>query len=149
MPQLPLIGILKIWYNFLISLKYFCHQRPPEVQYNSRVQPQIQVNDASRVAEFTEEAPIDWRPHRVKDPRLERLFATFTKDSCWEFILEKHEDGHEIEEVKLEKPPGSKGYVMKIDMGTKEPQLYIKLQIGTDKAIGRSFHYSKHRKIKA
>ena len=36
--------------KLLISLKYFCHQSPPEVQYNSFVQPQIQVNDASRVA---------------------------------------------------------------------------------------------------
>lgn len=107
------------------------------------------MNDASRVAEFTEEAPIDWRPYSVKDPRPERFFATFTKDSCWEFILEKLEEGHEIEEVNLEKPRGSKGYVMKIDMDTKEPQLYIKLQIGIDKAIGRSFHYSKHRKAKA
>ena len=133
----------------MILLKYFCYQRPLEVQYNSLVQSQIQVNDASRVAEFTEEAPIDWRPHSVKDSRPERLFATFTKDSCWEFILEKLENGHEIEEVKLKNPRGSKGYVMKIDMGTKEPQLYIKLQIGTDKAIGRSFHYSKHEKIKA
>ena len=50
MPQFPPIGILKIWCNLLISLKLFCHQRPPEVQYNSLVQPQIQVNDASRVA---------------------------------------------------------------------------------------------------
>ena len=63
------------------------------------------MNDASRVAEFTEKVPIDWRPHSVKDPRPERLFATFTKDSCWEFILEKFEDGHEIEEVKLAPPP--------------------------------------------
>ena len=101
------------------------------------------------MAEFTEEAPTDWRPDSVKDPRPERLFATFTKDSCWEFILEKLEEGHKIEEIELRKPLGSKGYVMKIDVGTKEPQLYVKLQIGIDKVIGRSFHYSKHRKPKA
>ena len=108
------------------------------------------LEKGQRVAEFTKEAPIDWRPHSVKDPRLGSPFATFTKDSCWEFILEKLKEGHEIEEIVLKMPPGSKGYVMKIDVGTKEPQLYVKLQIGIGKVIGRSFHYSsKHRKANA
>ena len=31
---------------------------------------------------------------------------------------------------------------MKIDIETDQPQLYIKLQLGAGKIIGRSFHYS-------
>ena len=108
------------------------------------------LRNRQRVAEFTEDAPIDWEPDSVRDPRLERLpDNTFTRDSCWEFILEKLEEGHEIEEIELRKPLGSKGYVMKIDTGTKEPQLYVKLQIGVGGVIGRSFHYSKYGKSKA
>lgn len=76
----------------------------------------------------------------MKDPRPKRLFDEFTRDSCWEFILEKLVEGHEIEEVELDKPPGSKGYVMKIDIGANQPLLYVKLQVGRDKVIGRSFH---------
>ena len=107
------------------------------------------LRNEQRVAEFSKKAPINWCPCSVNDPRPGSPFATFTKYSCWEFILEKLEEGHKIEEIKLRKPPGSKGYVMKIDVGTKEPQLYVKLQIGIDRVIGRSFHYSKHRKAKA
>ncbi len=40
-------------------------------------------------------------------------------------------------------PRGSKGYVMKIDLGLGLPKLYVKLQLVSKKVIGRSFHYSE------
>ena len=53
------------------------------------------------------------------------------------------EDGHPVEVMRLDKPPGAKGYVMKIDIEPDRPKLYIKLQLGSGKIIGRSFHYSE------
>ena len=32
---------------------------------------------------------------------------------------------------------------MKIDIEPGQPRLYVKLQLGSGKIIGRSFHYSK------
>ena len=32
---------------------------------------------------------------------------------------------------------------MKIDLAPGQPQLYVKLQLGSGKIIGRSFHYSE------
>ena len=104
------------------------------------------LQNRQRSVKRSKVAPINWKPDSVRDPRLERLpDNTFTRDTCWEFILEKLEEGHEIEEIELRKPPGSKGYVMKINMGTKETQLYVKLQIGINGVMGRSFHYSGGR----
>ncbi len=49
-----------------------------------------------------------------------------------------------FEVVELKKPSGAKGYLMKIDMEPKMPKLYVKLQLGSGKIIGRSFHYAEH-----
>ena len=38
---------------------------------------------------------------------------------------------------------GQKAYVMKIKLDDVNPLLYVKLQLGAGKVIGRSFHYSK------
>ena len=97
----------------------------------------------SRVAKFSPDRPTDWRPGQVRNPSG-MLDSYFTDFSAWEYIATKLESGHPVEVVALDKPPGAEGYVMKIDIETGQPQLYIKLQLGAGKIIGRSFHYSDY-----
>lgn len=68
----------------------------------------------------------------------------FNDTSAWELIAEELKAGCPVEEVSLNKPPGAKGYVLLIDLAPNQPQLYVKLQLGAGKIIGRSFHYSTH-----
>lgn len=96
----------------------------------------------SRITEFTRDRPTDWRPGQVRNP-AGVLDTHFTDASAWELIASKLEDGHLVEVVALDKPPGAKGYVMKIDIEPGQPRLYVKLQLGSGKIIGRSFHYSE------
>ncbi len=96
----------------------------------------------SRITTFSKEMPVDWRPSQVRNPDGV-LDTHFTDASAWELIATLIEKGHPIEQVKLHKPRGAKGYVMKIDLGADQAQLYVKLQLGSGKIIGRSFHYSK------
>ena len=96
----------------------------------------------ARVTEFSRDRPTDWRPGKVRDP-AGRLWTHFTHASAWELIADKLEDGHDVETIELQKPPGAKGYVMKIDLEPSSPPLYVKLQLGSGKIIGRSFHYSE------
>jgi len=65
----------------------------------------------------------------------------FTPAGAWQFIAECLEAGHRIEPMMLEQPEGKTGYVMKVLLGTK--MVYIKLELGSGKVIGRSFHYSE------
>ena len=67
----------------------------------------------------------------------------FTTNGAWQFIEEKLADGHPLEEVILDTPPGKKGYVMKIELGPNQRKLYIKVQLGCGAVIARSFHYSE------
>ncbi len=67
----------------------------------------------------------------------------FTDSTAWEFIASRLETGEEVEVIDLQQPAGAKGYVMKIDLGLGLPELYVKLQLGASKVIGRSFHYSE------
>ena len=96
----------------------------------------------ARVTEFTSAQPTDWRPGQVRNP--DGLLDThFTDASAWELIASKIESGHSLEAIRLEKPPGATGYVMRIDLEPSQPQLYVKLQLGSGQIIGRSFHYSE------
>ncbi len=96
----------------------------------------------ARVTAFSYAQPTDWRPGQVRNP--DGLLDThFTDTSAWELIASKIESGHPLEAIELEKPPGARGYVMKIDLEPAQPQLYVKLQLGSGKIIGRSFHYSE------
>ena len=52
------------------------------------------------------------------------------------------EEGHAIEEVILSNPPGERAYVMNVDLGPRQPRLYVKIQIKAGCVFGRSFHYS-------
>lgn len=70
------------------------------------------------------------------------LDTHFTDAAAWELIAARIEQGHPIETVNLHTPQGTKGYVMLIDIEADRPQLYVKLQLGSGKVIGRSFHYS-------
>ena len=96
----------------------------------------------ARTTEFTRDRPTDWRPGQVRNP-AGVLDTHFTDAAAWELIASKLEDGHPVETVKLEKPPGATGYVMEIDIEPGRPPLYVKLQLGSGKIIGRSFHYSE------
>ena len=96
----------------------------------------------ARTPDFRRDRPTDWRPGEVHDP-AGALWPYFTHASAWELIADKLEDGHDVEIVELRKPPGAKGYVMKIDLEPNKRPLYVKLQLGSGKIIGRSFHYSE------
>jgi hypothetical protein len=47
-----------------------------------------------------------------------------------------------LEEVLLASPPGKTGYV--VEAALNERSLYVKVQLGAGKIIGRSFHYSEY-----
>lgn len=86
--------------------------------------------------------PLDWAT-RVRNPESDGYF--FTEAGAWEFVAGKLEAGHLFDEVVLENPQGALAIVMKIQLTTSDPLLYVKIQIGAgNKAIGRSFHYSDH-----
>ncbi len=93
------------------------------------------------MTEFSKDRPADWRPGQVRNPNG-ILDTHFTDAAAWELIASRLEDGHPVEIVELRKPAGSTGYVMKIDIEPDRPKLYVKLQLGSGKIIGRSFHYS-------
>lgn len=98
----------------------------------------------SRKTEFSPRAPTKWQPQQVRNPEEpEGGFSPyFTDGAAWELIADKLGAGHDVEVVELRKPPGAKGYVMKICLGPNEPLLYVKLQLGSGKVFGRSFHYT-------
>jgi hypothetical protein len=45
-------------------------------------------------------------------------------------------------EVVLEKPAGKKASVMLIDLADGKAPVYVKVQLGSGRIIGRSFHRS-------
>jgi hypothetical protein len=67
----------------------------------------------------------------------------FTERGAWEFVAELLEAGHPLKEVDLKKPVGKKGYELLASGGKGRPEIYMKLQLGSGRVIGRSFHYSK------
>ena len=93
----------------------------------------------ARVVTWSPEMPSDWRPYQIRNPSSG---LPFTEEGAWHFIAELLESGHPIEEVILHKPPGKRAYEMHVELGPALPKLYIKLQLGSGKVIGRSFHYS-------
>ncbi len=88
--------------------------------------------------EFTEEMPTKWHPDKVENPETGFVF---TEAECLDFIETTLKSGHPIETIDLSKPKGKKGYVMKVKPIPGGRVIYIKLQIGVDVLIGRSFHY--------
>ena len=96
----------------------------------------------SRTTLFSPCEPTDWRPTQVRDPSG-GFSPYFTDAAAWQLIADKLEEGHEVEEVELQRPPGAKGYVMKIELGQNTPTPYVKLQLRPRQVVGRSFHYSE------
>ncbi len=94
----------------------------------------------ARDVEWTPGRPCDWRPNQVKNPSTGEVF---TEEGAWQFIGALLEGGHPICEIVLKKPAGKTAYIMKVNCGDDAPELYIKLQLGSGKIIGRSFHYSE------
>ncbi len=94
----------------------------------------------ARIVEFTSERPGRWHPEQVANP--ESLGMPFTGPAAWDLIASRLEGGHPVEVIELDKPSNATGYVMKIDVEPGQPQLYVKLQMGSGKIFGRSFHYS-------
>ena len=85
--------------------------------------------------------PRDWAPNRVPNPEVSGF--NFSEAGAWEFVAEKLEAGHAYEEVRLDIPLGALALVMKIQLTSTPPLLYVKIEVGArNKAIGRSFHFS-------
>ena len=97
----------------------------------------------TRTTAFSPQQPTDWRPHEVRDAAA-GLSPIYTDGRAWELIATRLDEGQEVEVVNLRKPPGAKGYVMKIALGHDEPTLYVKLQLRGRQIVGRSFHYSDY-----
>src|SRR5438034_2421694 len=92
-----------------------------------------------RVSVFTRDRPTDWRPREVQHPESG---MPFTDVGAWEFIVECLDSNCPIEVITLVKPEGKRGYVMKVKPRPDSRTIYIKLELGSGKVIGRSFHYS-------
>lgn len=97
----------------------------------------------ARTSAFSSDRPTDWRPGSVRNPHG-GFEPSFTDASAWDFIADRLEADCEVETIILKKPPGAKGYVMLIELEPCERPVYIKVQLGSGKIIGRSFHYSEH-----
>ena len=93
-------------------------------------------------ARFSRERPTEWEPTRVRNPEGS-IDGFFTDQTAWTFIADRLDQGEYVQPKVLDKPPGSKAYVMKIAIGSDVPMLYVKLQLGPGKVWGRSFHYSR------
>ena len=96
----------------------------------------------ARTTAFNPQRPTEWKPNEVRRPEG-GFFPYFTEAAAWELIADMLERGHNVEEIELRKPPGAKGYVMKIELAPDSPMLYVKLQLRSGQIVGRSFHYSE------
>ena len=85
--------------------------------------------------------PNRWEPWSVRDPRSGEMFDT---ESAWKFIHELLEQGVDVEEMVLKKPPGKPGYVL-FGEGVGGQRIYIKLQFMGNLVAGRSFHLSDEK----
>lgn len=97
---------------------------------------------SARTTAFSRREPTDWRPSQVRRPGG-GFSPYFTDAAAWDLIADELEDGREVEVVELHRPPGAKGYVMKIELERDAPTLYVKLQLRPGQVVGRSFHYSE------
>ena len=92
----------------------------------------------TRTSAFSSHAPTDWNPETVINIETAE---PFTESSAWLKIQERLLSGCPIEVIELRKPQGAKGFVLRLD-GENKREIYVKLQFGNRKVIGRSFHYS-------
>jgi hypothetical protein len=99
----------------------------------------------TRNAEFSPEAPTDWQPRTLRDPRSPKEY--FTDDSAWNFIADCIEGGCKIEIIELQCPPGKKAYVFKTVGYPPVQAIYVKLQLGSNNVMGRSFHEDRPARL--
>jgi hypothetical protein len=92
-----------------------------------------------RIIPRSQEMPCDWQPTTITNPSSG---ICFTDTTAWNRIADLAETGCPIEEMQLDQPKGETGYVMKVKLDEKQPELYIKVQLKRGKIFGRSFHYS-------
>lgn len=92
----------------------------------------------TRKSTFSQTIPTHWSPHQVRHPKTGEALSD---DGAWEFVADLLRDGHDIEVIVLEQPPGKKGYVL-ICEGFAGENIYMKLQLTSGLVIGRSFHIS-------
>ncbi|MCY3931788.1 MAG: hypothetical protein OXH70_08725 [Acidobacteria bacterium] len=87
-----------------------------------------------------------WEPGNVSNPQDRYLSGVFTDEAAWSLVAEKLRDGHEVETMVLDHPPGATGYVLKIEVEADAPRVYVKLELlkSRRRVVGRSFHYSIH-----
>src|SRR5947208_15781383 len=102
---------------------------PPQVREELR---RLAASSRTRVVPATRSEPCDWKPWTVKHPRTGEYF---TDAGGWEFVAEILATDVEVELVVLEKPKGKTGYVIKTPGCPGEPEIYIKLRIGTGAVI--------------
>ncbi len=95
----------------------------------------------ARQTVFSSVRPTKWQPEQVSNPLCG---MPFTDASAWDLVASRLEEGHEVEVVTLRKPPGATGYVMRIKLDTTVPTVYVKLELGAGRILGRSFHYTWH-----
>ncbi len=91
----------------------------------------------ARTSVWSPERPTEWRPNSIINPEDGQ---PFTDAGCWELVADHLEAGTPLTEVELRYPPGKKAYEIIVDVGGQD--VYVKLQLGAGKVIGRSFHYS-------
>lgn len=94
----------------------------------------------ARQTEFSPARPTVWQPRQVCNPDGD---FPFTDAGAWDLIASKLESGLDVEVITLENPPGATGYVMKIELESTAPTLYVKLELRSGRILGRSFHYSE------
>ena len=84
--------------------------------------------------------PRQWRPYEIMNPKTGE---PFTDPEAWDLVADLLQDvSIALEEVLLDSPPGKTGYV--VEAALNERSLYVKVQLGAGKIIGRSFHYSEY-----
>ena len=95
-------------------------------------------SERTRTTVFSPTRPTHWAPREVTCPETGEAF---TPAGAWDFVVQKLQSGEPLEVIEMDKPAGAKGYVMKC-AGVASQIIYIKLQLGHDNVIGRSFHLS-------
>jgi len=82
------------------------------------------------------EEPTRWWTMSVTDPRSGK---PFTPAGAWDFIAEELDKKETtIKQVLMKKPCGKLGYAFRVR--TESGIIYIKVRLGKNKIIGRSFH---------
>lgn len=92
----------------------------------------------TRTVSFSRKRPHRWSPQAVVVPGTIEVFTEF---GAWALIVKLLQEGVEVNEIKLDKPPDKIGYVI-LAAGANNENIYIKLEIVGDKVLGRSFHVS-------